>query len=93
MTVFWAKRAYGDFDQIANYLASLSDEAAERIVERIQQTVLHLGEFPNVGARVDETGLRKHAIFDCPYVIFYRILPDCVSIRGIFHARQRRFLE
>ena len=59
MNVVWAKKAYGDLDEIANYLAGLSDEAAERTSDRIQKAVLLLGEFPNIGARVDETGLRK----------------------------------
>lgn len=93
MTVVWAKKAYGDLEEIANYLAGLSDEAAERTIDRIQKAVLLLGEFPNMGTRVDETGLRNLTVSDCPYVVFYRALPDGVSIRGIFHTSQRRFLE
>jgi plasmid stabilization system protein ParE len=93
MTVTWATRAYGDLYEIASYLSGLSDAAAERTIDRIQKAVLRIGEFPNMGARLDETGLRKLAVSGCPYIIFYRILPDCVSIRGIFHTRQRRFLE
>jgi plasmid stabilization system protein ParE len=93
MTVLWAKKAYGDLDEIANYLAGLSDEAAERTIDHIQKAVLLLGEFPNMGAKVDETGLRKFVVSDCPYVVFYRVLADCVNIRGVFHASQRRFLE
>ena len=56
MTILWAKKAYGDLDEIANYLAGLSEEAAERTIDRIQKAVLLLGEFPNMGAKVDETG-------------------------------------
>jgi len=93
MTILWAKQAYGDLDGIANYLAGLSDEAAERTINRIQQAVLLLGEFPNMGTKVDETGLRKLVVSDCLYVVFYRVLADSVSIRGVFHASQRRFLE
>ncbi|MFZ0961210.1 MAG: type II toxin-antitoxin system RelE/ParE family toxin [Terriglobia bacterium] len=93
MTVLWAKKAYDDLEGIANYLADLSNDAAERTIDRIQKAVLVLGEFPNLGAKVDETGLRKLVVSDCPYVVFYRVLADGVSIRGVFHARQRRFLE
>lgn len=93
MTVVWAGKAYGDLYEIAKYLAGLSNEAAERTINRIQKAVLLLGEFPNMGAKVDETGLRKLAVSDCPYVVFYRALPDRVSIRGVFHTSQRRFLE
>jgi toxin ParE1/3/4 len=93
MTVLWAKRAYDDLDGIANYLAGLSNNAAERTIDRIQKAVLLVGEFPNMGAKVDETGLRKLVVSDTPYVVFYRVLAGCVSIRGVFHASQRRFLE
>ncbi len=93
MTVLWAKRAYDDLDGIEHYLADLSAEAAERTIDRIQKAVLLLGEFPTMEARVDETGLRKLVVSDCPYVIFYRALLDCVSIRGVFHVSQRRFME
>ena len=93
MIVLWAKKAYGDLDAIANYLTGLSDDAAERTIDRIQKAVLLLGEFPNMGAMVDETGLRKLVVSDCPYVVFYRVLAGGVSIRGVFHASQRRFLE
>jgi plasmid stabilization system protein ParE len=46
-----------------------------------------------MGAKVDATGLRKLVVSDTPYVAFYRVLGRYVSIRGVFHARQRRFLE
>jgi toxin ParE1/3/4 len=93
VTVLWVKKAYDDLDGIGNYLSGLSDEAAEHTVDCIQKAVLLLGEFPNIGAKVDETGLRKLVVSDTPYVVFYRVLADYVSIRGVFHASQRRFLE
>jgi len=71
----------------------LNNDVAERTIDRIQNAVLLLGEFPEMGAKVDETGLRKLVVSDTPYVAFYRVLGDSVSIRGVFHARQRRFLE
>jgi plasmid stabilization system protein ParE len=93
MTILWAKKGFDDLDGIANYLAGLSDDAAERTIDRIQKTVLLLEEFPEMGAKVDETGLRKLVVSDTPDVAFYRILGPYVSIRGVFHARQRRFVE
>jgi toxin ParE1/3/4 len=93
MSVIWAKKAYDDLDGIADYLALVSHEAAEKAIDHIQTAVLRLGEFPNLGTKVDESGLRRLVVPDTPYVIFYRILRDCVSIRGVFHASQRRFLE
>ena len=93
MTVLWAKKAYDDLDGITSYLAGLSGQAAERTIDRIQKAVLQLAEFPNLGAKVDETGLRKIVVSDTPFIVFYRVFSECVSIRGVFHASQRRFLE
>ncbi|HME00886.1 MAG TPA: type II toxin-antitoxin system RelE/ParE family toxin [Terriglobia bacterium] len=93
MTVIWGKKAYDDLDQIVDYLADLSPNAAEEIISRIQKAVLTLSDFPNLGTKVDETGLRRLIVSDTPYVIFYRVLPDCVNVRAIFHTSQRRFLE
>jgi len=93
MTVIWGKKAYDDLDGIVDYLADLSPDAAQATIDRIQKAVLLLGEFPSMGTKVDETGLRKLVLSDTPYVIFYRVLPEHVSIRGVFHTSQRRFLE
>ena len=93
MTILWTRKAYDDVDEIAGYLGSLSDDAAERTIDRIQSAILRLGQFPNIGAKVDATGLRKLVVADTPYVVFYRVLADHVSIRGVFHTSQRRFLE
>lgn len=93
MTVLWGKKAYDDLDGIVDYIAGLSSEAAENIIDRIQKAVLMLAEFPNVGAKIDETGLRRLVVSDTPYVIFYRVHSDSVHIRGIFHSSQRHFLE
>lgn len=93
MTVIWAKKAYDDLDAIADYLASLSHEAAENTITRIQKAALLLSDFPSMGTKFDETGLRRVVVSGTPYVIFYRVVGDSVSIRGVFHARQRRFME
>jgi toxin ParE1/3/4 len=93
MTVIWTSRAYDDLDGIADYIVGVSHEAAERTISRIQEAVLRLSEFPSAGTKVDETGLRRLVVSQTPYVIFYRIVGEYVSIRGIFHASQRRFLE
>jgi len=93
MTVIWAKKAYDDLDAVTDYLATLSPQAAEDTINRIQKSVLLLSHFPDMGSKVDESGLRRLIVPDTPYVIFYRVMGDRVSIRGVFHARQRRFLE
>jgi plasmid stabilization system protein ParE len=93
MTVIWGKKAFDDLDGIARYLAGQSPETAEKTIDRIQKAISLLSEFPNMGMKIDETGLHRLVISGTPYVIFYRLLPEHVSISGVFHTSQRRFLE
>jgi plasmid stabilization system protein ParE len=101
MTILWAEKDYGDLDAIADDLAGLSDEAAERTIDRIQKASLLLREFPNLGAKVDETGVRKLIVSDCPYVVLLssprRLCehPGCLSrdptpLSGIASGNLRR---
>jgi toxin ParE1/3/4 len=93
MITVWARKAYEDLDGIANYLSVLSPRAAEQTISHIQQAVNMLADFPGLGTKIDETGLRRLVVSGTPYVIFYRAFLDRVNIRAIFHASQRRFLE
>jgi len=83
MTVVWGRKAYDDLDAIADYLAGLSPGAAERAINRIQRAVSMLGHFPDLGAKIDETGLRRLVISGTPYVVFYRVFPSEIDIRAI----------
>ena len=93
MTIVWSTKAYDDLDGIANYLGNLSPEAAEKTISHIQEAVTMLGDFPGLGAKIDETGLHRLVVSGTPYVIFYRAFLDHVNIRAVFHTSQRRFLE
>ena len=66
MTVIWAKKAYDDLDGIARYLAGQSPEAAEKTIDRIQQAVSLLSKYPNMGRKIDETGLHRLVISGTP---------------------------
>ncbi len=93
MTIIWGKKAYDALDAIANYLATQSPEVADKAIDRIQKTVSILSQFPNLGTKIDETGLHRLVVLDTPYVFFCRVFSEDVSIRGVFHATQRRFPE
>ena len=75
-------RAYEDLDGIADHLARLSDAAAETTIDRVQAAVLRLGEFPSMGTKVDESGLRPEpppspSVADTCRVIRYLIKAAC----------------
>jgi hypothetical protein len=44
VTALWTRKTCDDLDGVVNYLAGLSDVAAERTIDRIQKAVMLLGE-------------------------------------------------
>jgi toxin ParE1/3/4 len=93
MRIIWDAKAYDDLDGLIDYIAELSPRAAEKTISQIQKVASLLATFPNLGEKVDESGLHSLVVSNTPYIIFYRVFPDYVNIRGVFHGSQRRFLE
>jgi plasmid stabilization system protein ParE len=89
----WDAKAYDDLDSIIDYIAELSPAGAEKTISQIQKVASLLSSFPNLGEKVDESGLYSLVVSNTPYIIFYRVFPDYVNIRGVFHGSQRRVLE
>lgn len=92
MRIIWDAKAYDDLDGLIDYIAELSPRAAEKTISQIQKVASLLATFPNLGEKVDEWPPQP-GCFEHPYIIFYRVFPDYVNIRGVFHGSQRRFLE
>lgn len=78
--------ADADLDAIWLHIAKDKVAAADRLINRIQDAEDHLGVFPEIGqARPDVApGLRYWPVR--PYLIFYRVDPDAVTIVRILHG-------
>jgi plasmid stabilization system protein ParE len=72
------------------YIAERNPAAAAAIARQIEQVVSWIAEFPHMGYRVDDSGLRMLPVGRYPYLIFYTAEEDEVVIRNVRHAARRR---
>jgi len=63
--------------------------AAGRMVERIQNTVDQLSDFPYLGRTGRIPGTRELVVAGSPFIVPYRIREDVIEILTVFHAARR----
>ncbi|NBC33179.1 MAG: type II toxin-antitoxin system RelE/ParE family toxin [Alphaproteobacteria bacterium] len=78
-----------DIETIAEYVAHKNPHAAQRLRERIEQSVLILQHHPELGRETDFPGLRKWQIPGLPYAAYYVIDRELVRITRILHGARR----
>jgi toxin ParE1/3/4 len=90
VTVHWTSTALGHVAAIHNYIAQSSPRYARRVVDRTVGRTQLLGQFPTLGATVDEyrdETIRE--VLEHPYRIIYKLLPDRIDILAVVHAAKR----
>ncbi|WP_026603648.1 type II toxin-antitoxin system RelE/ParE family toxin [Methylomonas sp. 11b] len=72
--------AESDLDEIWWYIAQDSPNQADKFLDRIQETLLALADYPKMGSCRDEikNGVRSHSVGN--YLIFYFPLHDGIDI-------------
>jgi toxin ParE1/3/4 len=81
--------ARADLRDIWLYIAHDSMDAADRFLDRIDQTIQMLAENPGIGECQDELrqGLRRHVLGN--YLVFYEPMRDGVRVIRVLHGAQR----
>lgn len=86
MHLIWAEQAITDLAEIETYIAQDKPQAAERVATHLLSSVEHLAEFPQLGRVGHRPGTRELII--PPYVITYRLRPECIEILSVWHGRR-----
>jgi toxin ParE1/3/4 len=91
MRVRYSPLALLQLEEIHHYIAQHNPPAARAVVARIQDLCEKLGEFPGVGSKTDQPGVRVLPVVRYPYLIFYLLIPatDEVRILRIRHGRRK----
>lgn len=78
--------AENDLDEIWWYIAQDSPDHADRFLDRLQERLLALADFPKMGrSRSDlQAGLRSQPVGN--YLIFYFPLVDGIEIVRVLHG-------
>ena len=89
MTVRWTETAVAHLVAIHEHIARDSPRYAQRMVDRMTRRTEQLASFPLSGAVVPEyedPDLRE--LFEGPYRIIYRALPDLIDVLAVVHGAQ-----
>ena len=88
--IVWSPRALSRLREIRDYVAKDKPEAAARLATRIVSLVEALKEHPYLGHAGSEPGVRELIVGGTPYLIFYRVRSNRVTITTIWHGTQSR---
>ena len=79
-------RAARDIEDIRAYLVERSQQAAERVRERILTVLQLLSEMPAIGISTSEANVRVVQLTQYPYRIFYRVGDGAIEVLHIRHT-------
>jgi toxin ParE1/3/4 len=91
--IVWSPLARARLREIRAYVAQDKPDAAAKLATRIVSLVEALREHPYLGRAGSEPGVRELVVGGTPYLIFYRVQAERVTITTIWHgarSRQRR---
>lgn len=89
----YALAAVDDMEEIFSYISQDNIAAAQTMLEKIDEGITRLAEFPNMGSVLSEeeyTMIQRGYRFIVvqSYLVFYRIIDDTVVIHRILHGRR-----
>jgi toxin ParE1/3/4 len=90
MRVRYTPSALGDIEALFSFIARDNPHAAARVVERIERSVSLAAAFPGVGRDTDESGVLVLPVPRTPYLIFYSINGEQLTVHQIRHGARRR---
>ncbi|MCG9479539.1 MAG: type II toxin-antitoxin system RelE/ParE family toxin [Actinomycetia bacterium] len=81
--------AYGDLDEIFDYIMPDSLQAANDTLDNIMNSLRRLEDFPQSGVPLIDRSMKKFnfkMIIINPYIVFYRFIDGKVIIYRILHC-------
>ena len=73
---------------ILDYISEHSEQAAERLFERIEQHLEHVAEHPYLYKPSHRMPGMREIVVHPNYLVFYRVTETCIEVLGIAHSRR-----
>ena len=86
MRLRYTRVALRELAEIFSYLSDRNPRAADAVIDRVEEVVAHLLDFPEMGHRTDEPGVRIASLGRYPYLIFYIVEGEEVAVVHVRHA-------
>ncbi len=92
MQVKWLRKALQNLSDEAEYIAKDDPQAAQLVVQRIQQTVSLLSNNPSLGHPGRLPGTHELVIPKTRYIVPYRVRPRLqrIEILRVFHTSRKQ---
>jgi len=85
----WTKAALSDLDELAAYIAEDSEQNAELVEARIQQSARLLTLLPGAGRPGRVKGTRELVVLRTPYLLVYRLQSNNIRVLRVYHGARR----
>lgn len=90
MSVRYTRDALRDLDQISSYVAEQNVAAAAGFLDAVETVTARLDRFPFSAPQSEMPSIRAASVLGYPYIIFYTIDGDHVTIHYVRHAARLR---
>ena len=92
MRCIYSQDALADLRDLSERITAHDPAAADRMLNRIEETIAALQTFPDISRTTDRLGVRVFAGSKRqPYRIVFRVRPNALEILRVWHhARDRR---
>lgn len=88
LPIIWRERAEEDLADIVQYIGQFSPASAERIWQRIRESVLPLAQFPYLHRASEHVPGMREMFVRPTYVVLYRVTANHVEIVAVKHSRK-----
>jgi plasmid stabilization system protein ParE len=86
MNITWRPHAADDFEKLISSAAGSNVAAASRDKSLVENGILKLVRFKELGRKTRRLGVREFAIEGTPYIVVNRRLGDDILILRLFHS-------
>jgi addiction module RelE/StbE family toxin len=90
MRVRFTETALAELTEIHAYIAERNQSAARAVISRIQKVIDRVGEFPEMASAVDKSSVRVFPVPPFPFLVFYTVGREEVTIRNVRYAGRMR---
>ena len=91
MKVEFSKLALAELDEILGYISPRSRLGAEHVEARMRRAMEHIARHPEAAEHVEgRPNVRRLPLGRYPYVLYYEIGEETVTILRILHGARRR---
>jgi toxin ParE1/3/4 len=89
MILVWSPSAKQDVAALFEYVAEDNPDAANRILDRIADSVEQLLSHPSMGRPGRVPGTRELIVARTPYIVPYRVTGREIEILRVYHSARR----